>query len=131
MENKPLAGHWVTMTIDKEQENAKNYIPVVLATDTFGKETKEEAIVLQDQGMHDGIQKVLFSIRRIPQTMNQPGSQGSPKRRKKSDLRKQSLHWIQHILFLDALWWTSKEKIQLSLTRYMMVDIDDIFLLLG
>ena len=127
VENKPMVGHWVTMTIDKEQQNAQNYIPVVLATNTFGKETKEEAIVLQDQGMHDGIQKVLFSIRRIPQTMNQQSSQGNPKRRKKSDLRKQSLHWIQHVLFLDALGWTSKEKIQLSLTRYMMVDIDDIF----
>ena len=127
VENKPLGGYWVTMSIDNVKKDSQDYVPVVLAKDTFAKDNKGEAIVLQDKGNRDGIQKVLFSIRRIPQTMSASNPNGSPKRRKKSDLRKQSLHWIQHVLLLDALWWTSKEKIPLSLTRYMMVDIDDIF----
>ena len=127
IENKPLGGYWVTMSIENDKQNTANYVPVVLAKDTFSKETKEEAIVMQDQGNRDGIEKVLFSIRRIPPTMSASNTNANAKRRKKSDLRKQSLHWIQHVLFLDALWWTSKGKIQLSLTRYMMVDIDDIF----
>ena len=36
-------------------------------------------------------------------------------------------HWINRLLFLDALSWVSRGRIAVPLTRYIMVDIDDVF----
>ena len=36
-------------------------------------------------------------------------------------------HWINRLLFLDALSWVSRGRIAVPLTRYIMVDIDDLF----
>ena len=128
-DKRPI-GHWLTFSVENTKNGGKNYWPVLLARDTQKKESTKEATVLQDFGYRDGITKVLFGVRRIPNDSSgiktKPGKAGG-ERRKKSDLKKQSLHWIQHVLFLDALWWTSKTKIQLPLSRYMMIDIDDIF----
>ena len=92
LEEKPV-GNWITFNVEKKNEAKMNYFPVVFAKDASNKNNKPEAIVLQDFGKRDGIQKVIFGIRRIPP------NDSHRKRRKKVDLRKQSLHWIQHTLF--------------------------------
>lgn len=56
---------------------------------------------LQDHGISSGIRKVLF---------------GGPLR-----------HFVNKLLFLDSLSWLSKGRIANSLVRYILVDIDDVF----
>ena len=63
--------------------------------------TKETTVVL-DKGKQDGIRKVLFS----------------------SSLNK---HWLHKLLFTDALHFLSNGQITIALTRYILVDIDDVF----
>ena len=72
------------------------YEPVVMAKEN-GKWVN---IVMQDHGSADGIPKVLF------------GGNVS--------------HWINKLLFLDALSWVSRGRITVPLTRYILVDIDDV-----
>lgn len=55
----------------------------------------------QDRGRSDGIRKVVF---------------GGPLR-----------HWVNKLLFLDSLSWLSEGRIAVPLTRYILVDIDDVF----
>lgn len=64
-------------------------------------ETTQCDVVIQDSGSTDGIPKVLFG--------------GNVH------------HWINRMLFLDALSWVSGGRIAFSLTRYILVDIDDVF----
>jgi len=41
---------------------------------------------------------------------------------------RQFVHWLQKLLLMDAVNWVSKGRVhQLPLTRYVMVDIDDVF----
>ncbi len=61
----------------------------------------ERSLVLQDHGKLDGVRKVLFG----------------------GQLR----HWVNKLLLLDALHWVSKGKVAVPLTRYILVDIDDVF----
>lgn len=59
------------------------------------------ATVIQDHGRLDGVQRVLFG----------------------SGLQ----FWLHRILFLDALSYLSHGQLSLSLDRWILVDIDDIF----
>jgi heparan sulfate N-deacetylase/N-sulfotransferase NDST2 len=57
--------------------------------------------VIQDHGEFDGISRVIFG----------------------SGLR----FWLHRLLFLDALSYLSHGQLSVSLNRYILVDVDDIF----
>ncbi|NXU48350.1 NDST4 sulfotransferase, partial [Turnix velox] len=59
------------------------------------------ATVIQDLGLHDGIQRVLFG--------------------------NNLTFWLHKLIFIDAVSFLSGKKLTLSLDRYILVDIDDIF----
>lgn len=59
------------------------------------------ATVIHDLGLHDGIQRVLFG-----NNLN---------------------FWLHKLIFIDAISFLSGKKLKLSLDRYLLVDIDDIF----
>ncbi|NXL46228.1 NDST4 sulfotransferase, partial [Podilymbus podiceps] len=59
------------------------------------------ATVIQDLGLHDGIQRVLFG--------------------------NNLTFWLHKLIFIDAISFLSGKKLRLSLDRYILVDIDDIF----
>lgn len=59
------------------------------------------ATVMQDHGRMDGVERVLFG----------------------SGLQ----FWLHRLLFLDALSYLSHGQLSLSLERWILVDIDDIF----
>ncbi|NXP46311.1 NDST4 sulfotransferase, partial [Heliornis fulica] len=59
------------------------------------------ATVIQDLGLHDGIQRVLFG--------------------------NNLTFWLHKLIFIDAISFLSGKKLMLSLDRYILVDIDDIF----
>ncbi|KAM6345884.1 bifunctional heparan sulfate N-deacetylase/N-sulfotransferase 4 [Podargus strigoides] len=59
------------------------------------------ATVIQDLGLHDGIQRVLFG--------------------------NNLTFWLHKLIFIDAISFLSGKKFTLSLDRYILVDIDDIF----
>ncbi|XP_024083430.1 bifunctional heparan sulfate N-deacetylase/N-sulfotransferase isoform X2 [Cimex lectularius] len=103
----PLPGEdWTVFTA-----NHSTYEPLAWAiNDTRQEDTNlldEEFIktplttVMQDHGGFDSIQRVFFG----------------------SGLR----FWLHRLLFLDSLSYLSHGQLSLSLTRYVLVDIDDIF----
>lgn len=57
--------------------------------------------MIQDHGLYDNIQRIIFG----------------------SGLK----FWLHRLLFLDSLSYLSHGQLSLSLERYMLVDIDDIF----
>ncbi|NXN96392.1 NDST4 sulfotransferase, partial [Rhinopomastus cyanomelas] len=59
------------------------------------------ATVIQDLGLHDGIQRVLFG--------------------------NNLTFWLHKLIFIDAISFLSGNRLTLSLDRYILVDIDDIF----
>ncbi|XP_061210698.1 bifunctional heparan sulfate N-deacetylase/N-sulfotransferase 3 isoform X2 [Neopsephotus bourkii] len=59
------------------------------------------ATVIHDLGLHDGIQRVLFG-----NNLN---------------------FWLHRLIFIDAVSFLSGKRLRLSLDRYVLVDIDDIF----
>ncbi|KAM7167316.1 bifunctional heparan sulfate N-deacetylase/N-sulfotransferase 4 isoform 1-T9 [Macrochelys suwanniensis] len=59
------------------------------------------ATVIQDLGLHDGIQRVLFG--------------------------NNLTFWLHKLIFLDSVSFLTGKKLTLSLDRYILVDIDDIF----
>lgn len=59
------------------------------------------ATVIHDLGLHDGIQRVLFG-----NNLN---------------------FWLHKLIFIDAISFLSGKRLTLSLDRYILVDIDDIF----
>uniref|UniRef100_A0A8C3INN5 [heparan sulfate]-glucosamine N-sulfotransferase n=1 Tax=Chrysemys picta bellii TaxID=8478 RepID=A0A8C3INN5_CHRPI len=59
------------------------------------------ATVIQDLGLHDGIQRVLFG--------------------------NNLTFWLHKLIFIDAVSFLTGKKLALSLDRYILVDIDDIF----
>ena len=59
------------------------------------------ATVIQDLGLQDGIQRVLFG-----NTLN---------------------FWLHKLIFIDAVSFLTGKRLALSLDRYILVDIDDIF----
>ncbi|GLG95440.1 Bifunctional heparan sulfate N-deacetylase/N-sulfotransferase [Gryllus bimaculatus] len=88
--------------------NHSTYEPLAWATrnpeDFPGSEEAAKSplsTVIQDHGMFDGIQRVLFG----------------------SGLR----FWLHKLLFLDSLSYLSHGQLSVSLQRYLLVDVDDIF----
>ncbi|KAK3889373.1 hypothetical protein Pcinc_006625 [Petrolisthes cinctipes] len=92
-----LNSDWTTFTIEDP-----TYIPIEWAYPSLTdfSEERQNTVVL-DQGQLDGIPRVLFG----------------------ANLE----FWLHRLLFLDALSYLSLGRIPLALDRYILVDIDDIF----
>ncbi|XP_044537174.1 bifunctional heparan sulfate N-deacetylase/N-sulfotransferase 4 [Gracilinanus agilis] len=104
VEKGPLPGEDWTIF----QFNHSTYQPVLLTELQISKplaaplsNTNLYATVIQDLGLHDGIQRVLFG-----NNLN---------------------FWLHKLIFIDAISFLSGKKLTLSLDRYILVDIDDIF----
>ncbi|XP_069711252.1 bifunctional heparan sulfate N-deacetylase/N-sulfotransferase 4 isoform X1 [Phaenicophaeus curvirostris] len=104
VENGPLPGEdWTVF-----QFNHSTYQPVLLTElqtsrppPTALSKAALYATVIQDLGLHDGIQRVLFG--------------------------NNLTFWLHKLIFIDAISFLSGMKLTLSLDRYILVDIDDIF----
>ncbi|XP_078087907.1 bifunctional heparan sulfate N-deacetylase/N-sulfotransferase 1b [Mustelus asterias] len=90
------------------QSNHSTYEPVLLAKTKSAENIPDMAVdaalhttVVQDLGLHDGIQRVLFG-----NNMN---------------------FWLHKLVFVDAVSFLTGKRLSLSLDRYILVDIDDIF----
>uniref|UniRef100_A0A8C6YJV9 [heparan sulfate]-glucosamine N-sulfotransferase n=1 Tax=Naja naja TaxID=35670 RepID=A0A8C6YJV9_NAJNA len=90
------------------QYNHSTYQPVLLTEFQASKlfpaslpKLKLYATVIQDLGLHDGIQRVLFG-----NNLN---------------------FWLHKLIFIDAISFLTGKRLTLSLDRYILVDIDDIF----
>ncbi|XP_039615545.1 bifunctional heparan sulfate N-deacetylase/N-sulfotransferase 4 [Polypterus senegalus] len=90
------------------QSNHSTYEPVLLAKSRILESVPSalngqslHATVIQDLGLHDGIQRVLFG-----HNLN---------------------YWLHKLILIDAISFLSGKKLSLSLERYVLVDIDDIF----
>lgn len=104
IERGPLPGEdWTVF-----QFNHSTYQPVLLAkprlTESIPHHITDEvlhATVVQDLGLLDGIQRILFG-----NNVN---------------------FWLHKLIFVDAIAFLTGKKLSLSLERYILVDIDDIF----
>lgn len=101
MERGPLPGDdWTVF-----QSNHSTYEPVLLArgrtTEAGGPPAPLHAAVVQDLGLHDGIQRVLFG-----NNLN---------------------FWLHKLVLVDAVSFLTGKRLALALERYILVDIDDIF----
>ena len=94
------------------QSNHSTYEPVLLAKTRSsesiphlgadaGLHAALHATVVQDLGLHDGIQRVLFG-----NNLN---------------------FWLHKLVFIDAVAFLTGKRLSLPLDRYILVDIDDIF----
>uniref|UniRef100_A0A8C6MJ20 Bifunctional heparan sulfate N-deacetylase/N-sulfotransferase 1 n=1 Tax=Nothobranchius furzeri TaxID=105023 RepID=A0A8C6MJ20_NOTFU len=90
------------------QSNHSTYEPVLMAKTqsaeslaSMGQHAAMLPSVVQDLGLHDGIQRVLFG-----NNLN---------------------FWLHKLVFVDAVAFLTGKKLSLSLERYILVDIDDIF----
>ncbi|KAK7922805.1 hypothetical protein WMY93_009707 [Mugilogobius chulae] len=90
------------------QSNHSTYEPVLLAktqsADSVASIGQNAALlpsVVQDLGLHDGIQRVLFGNNLV--------------------------FWLHKLVFVDAVAFLTGKRLSLSLDRYLLVDIDDIF----
>ncbi|XP_028714950.1 bifunctional heparan sulfate N-deacetylase/N-sulfotransferase 4 [Peromyscus leucopus] len=103
VEKGPLPGEDWTIF----QYNHSTYQPVLLTelqTEkplSFLSSKTLHATIIQDLGLHDGIQRVLFG-----NNLN---------------------FWLHKLIFIDAISFLSGKRLTLSLDRYILVDIDDIF----
>ncbi|KAM9462927.1 bifunctional heparan sulfate N-deacetylase/N-sulfotransferase 2 isoform 1-T3 [Clarias gariepinus] len=104
LEPGPLpADNWTTFL-----SNHSTYEPVLLASPRPAELPTHSilqrvllATVIQDLGLHDGIQRVLFGA---------------------------SLSfWLHKLLFVDAVGYLTGRRLSLSLDRFLLVDVDDIF----
>lgn len=104
VEQGPLPGDdWTVF-----QSNHSTYEPVLLATTKSSESIPHlathkalHATVVQDLGLHDGIQRVLFG-----NNLN---------------------FWLHKLIFVDAIAYLTGKRLCLTLDRYILVDIDDIF----
>ncbi|KYO47447.1 hypothetical protein Y1Q_0001241 [Alligator mississippiensis] len=104
VEMGPLPGEdWTVF-----QFNHSTYQPVLLTELQTSRplpaslpKTALYATVIQDLGLHDGIQRVLFG--------------------------NNLTFWLHKLIFIDAISFLSGKKLTLSLDKYILVDIDDIF----
>ncbi|KAM6301423.1 bifunctional heparan sulfate N-deacetylase/N-sulfotransferase 4 [Aegotheles albertisi] len=103
VEKGPLPGEdWTVF-----QFNHSTYQPVLLTELQTSRPASVAlpkalyATVIQDLGLHDGIQRVLFG--------------------------NNLTFWLHKLIFIDAISFLSGKKLTLSLDRYILVDIDDIF----
>uniref|UniRef100_A0A8C7VU45 Bifunctional heparan sulfate N-deacetylase/N-sulfotransferase 1 n=1 Tax=Oncorhynchus mykiss TaxID=8022 RepID=A0A8C7VU45_ONCMY len=90
------------------QSNHSTYEPVLLAktqsaesVPSLGTMVALLPSVVQDLGLHDGIQRVLFG-----NNLN---------------------FWLHKLVFVDAVGFLTGKRLSLSLERHLLVDIDDIF----
>lgn len=90
------------------QSNHSTYEPVLLAKTqsaesvaSMGQNAALLPSVVQDLGLHDGIQRVLFGNNLV--------------------------FWLHKLVFVDAVAFLTGKRLSLSLERYVLVDIDDIF----
>jgi len=114
-------GHWVTFQ-NWSQDDV--YQPVLWAHNPKSSNPDDRHVtVLQDSGGKDSIPKVLFGIGRS----NVSNRGGKMDKKSKSNSRT-FVHWLQKLLFVDAIHWTGRGRVfQLPLTRHIQVDIDDVF----
>uniref|UniRef100_A0A8C2HXM5 Bifunctional heparan sulfate N-deacetylase/N-sulfotransferase 1 n=1 Tax=Cyprinus carpio TaxID=7962 RepID=A0A8C2HXM5_CYPCA len=101
VEHGPLPGDdWTVF-----QSNHTTYEPVLLArgrsTEASGVPGILHAAVVEDLGLHDGIQRVLFG-----NNLN---------------------FWLHKLVLVDAVSFLTGKRLSLALERYILVDIDDIF----
>uniref|UniRef100_A0A672TIV1 [heparan sulfate]-glucosamine N-sulfotransferase n=1 Tax=Strigops habroptila TaxID=2489341 RepID=A0A672TIV1_STRHB len=104
LEKGPLLGNeWAVFQI-----NHTAYQPVIFAKVKTPENlsppaavSARYATVIHDLGLHDGIQRVLFG-----NNLN---------------------FWLHKLIFIDAVSFLSGKRLRLSLDRYVLVDIDDIF----
>ncbi|XP_035263715.1 bifunctional heparan sulfate N-deacetylase/N-sulfotransferase 1a [Anguilla anguilla] len=105
VERGPLPGDdWTVF-----QSNHSTYEPVLLAKTKSAESVPQlgaggaalHTSVVQDLGLHDGIQRVLFG-----NNLN---------------------FWLHKLVFVDAVSFLTGKRLSLSLDRYLLVDIDDIF----
>ncbi|XP_051771570.1 bifunctional heparan sulfate N-deacetylase/N-sulfotransferase 2 isoform X1 [Ctenopharyngodon idella] len=107
LEPGPLpADNWTTFL-----SNHSTYEPVLLASPRPAEPNQLPthshqqrallATVVQDLGLHDGIQRVFFG-----------GSLS---------------FWLHKLLFVDAVGYLTGRRLSLSLDRFLLVDVDDIF----
>ncbi|CAF93152.1 unnamed protein product, partial [Tetraodon nigroviridis] len=107
VEQGPLPGDdWTVF-----QSNHSTYEPVLLASTRSseallahlgpGPLRALHPTVVQDLGLHDGIQRVLFG-----NNLN---------------------YWLHKLVFVDAIGYLTGKRLCLSLDRYVLVDVDDIF----
>ncbi|XP_026532388.1 bifunctional heparan sulfate N-deacetylase/N-sulfotransferase 3 isoform X2 [Notechis scutatus] len=104
LDKAPLPGtDWTVFHI-----NHSAYQPVVFAKVRVPENLPPAAIknvlhatVIHDLGLHDGIQRVLFG-----NNLN---------------------FWLHKLIFIDAVSFLTGKRLPLSLDRYILVDIDDIF----
>ncbi|KFW85086.1 Bifunctional heparan sulfate N-deacetylase/N-sulfotransferase 3 [Manacus vitellinus] len=104
LEKGPLLGNdWAVFQI-----NHTAYQPVIFAKVRTPENLSPPAAlsalyatVIHDLGLHDGIQRVLFG-----NNLN---------------------FWLHKLIFIDAISFLTGKKLRLSLDRYILVDIDDIF----
>lgn len=90
------------------QSNHSTYEPVLLASTKssealahLGPHRALHATVVQDLGLHDGIQRVLF------------GNNLS--------------YWLHKLIFVDSIAYLTGRRLCLPLERHLLVDVDDIF----
>ncbi|XP_061758101.1 bifunctional heparan sulfate N-deacetylase/N-sulfotransferase 1b [Nerophis ophidion] len=90
------------------QSNHSTYEPVLLAKTqsaesipSMGQNAALLPSVVQDLGLHDGIQRVLFGNNLV--------------------------FWLHKLVFVDAVAFLTGKRLSLSLERYLLVDVDDIF----
>eukprot|EP00061_Rhincodon_typus_P012477 g38237.t1 len=104
VEQGPLPGDdWTVF-----QSNHSTYEPVLLASTKSAEFIPHlsthkalHATVVQDLGLHDGIQRVFFG-----NNLN---------------------FWLHKLIFVDAIAYLTGKRLCLPLDRYLLVDIDDIF----
>ena len=104
------------MTFENWQRQEKDDFQPVLWT---GNPDQGQATVLQDKGSRDGITKVLFGVGR---SNSRSANKRKNKKAKKSDKSRNFVHWIQKLLLLDAISYTSRGRVfQIPLTRSVLV----------
>ncbi|MGH0141404.1 UNVERIFIED_CONTAM: hypothetical protein FKN15_075279 [Acipenser sinensis] len=104
VEQGPLPGDdWTVF-----QSNHSTYEPVLLASTKssealaqLSEHRAQHATVVQDLGLHDGIQRVFFG--------------------------NNLAFWLHKLVFIDAIAHLTGRRLCLPLDRYLLVDIDDIF----
>ena len=104
-------GDWVTF---ENWNRDEVHQPVFWAHNSKSSNPDDSHVtVLQDNGKRDGIRKVLFGIGRT----NVSGRGGKMDKKSKSNSRT-FVHWLQKLLFVDAVNWTGRGRVfQLPLTR--------------
>ncbi|XP_064458636.1 bifunctional heparan sulfate N-deacetylase/N-sulfotransferase-like [Ornithodoros turicata] len=86
------------------QPNHSTFVPLSLArsqSEELSGNSEPHITVIQDNGKYDGIERVIF------------GSGFN--------------FWLHKLLFLDSISYLSHGKLSLPLQRYLLIDIDDIF----